>query len=275
MPEGDTIHRAARTLRLALVGTPVTRFWAHRPHLLQPTREGRTVESVAAHGKNLLIGFNDGRTLYTHMLMTGSWHVYRPDEPWRKSEGGTRLVIENENYVAVCFRAPVVELLTVPEMERHPVLTQLGPDFLAEEFDEDEAVRRYRDAGDEEAIGDLLLDQTRAAGIGNVYKSEMLFLMGIHPFTAQSQIPEERLRTLLRRTREMMRRNLTLPKRTTRSGPGSLLWVYERGGQQCFRCRTRIDRVTQGEYSRSTYFCASCQPANASSTATQPTRSGI
>ena len=299
MPEGDTIHRSAHHLSLALVGRPVLRYWARRPELLRFRRDRRVVVAVEARGKNLLIHFDDDVALYSHMKMSGSWHIYRPGERWQLPEHLSRVVLENERFVAVCFSAPDIELLTADEVKRHPVLVALGPDLLGPTFDMEEAIARLRaatsrslvgdrddgaddasdhasdeaarngsDVGPSEAshdgrrdrsIGEALLDQRVVSGIGNVWKSEMLFLSAIDPFLPVSGIPDDSLRKLLRDTRVLMRKNLETAVRTTRFGPGGTLWVYERAGEPCYRCRTRIERERQGRPGRSTYYCVRCQ----------------
>ena len=258
MPEGDTIHRAARHLSAALLDQAVTRFWAYRPQLLAPRREGHVVTAVEARGKNLLMHFSDQRALYTHMKMTGSWHVYRPGEPWRKPEPYARVVLETAPYVAVCFSAPTIELLTEPEVTRHPTLSTLGPDLLAADLDVQEILRRFGRVG-EVPLGEAVMDQRILAGIGNVYKSEMLFLGKLSPFAPVSAIPPERLERLVHDTRRMMTANLDTWRRTTRRSPGSRVWVYERRGQPCFQCRSRIQMQRQGTQGRSTYYCPKCQ----------------
>ncbi|CAN0541739.1 unnamed protein product, partial [Laminaria digitata] len=138
VPEGDTIHRAAGRLDKALTGQLVTRYWAYQPQLLQPDRSGHVVREVQARGKNLLIHFDDHRTLYSHMRMTGSWAVYALDERWKRPQAQARVIIETDAHVAVCFAAPVIELLSAPQLLRHPTLANLGPDLLAQTLDEGE-----------------------------------------------------------------------------------------------------------------------------------------
>lgn len=258
MPEGDTIHRAARLLGGALTGQVILRYWAYRPQLLAPRRDGHTVIQVEARGKNLLIHFDDQRALYSHMKMTGAWHVYAPGEAWRRPEAHARVIIEVEARVAVCFNAPTLELLTPPELLRHPTLANLGPDLLADPVDVAGMLARLA-LHPERPLGDAVMDQTILAGIGNVYKSEMLFLARLSPFTPVGAVPQEKLQQLIEATAAMMRRNLGPGHRTTRTSPGSAVWVYERSGQPCLRCRTRIQMRRQGELGRSTYFCPRCQ----------------
>ncbi|HZB71948.1 MAG TPA: DNA-formamidopyrimidine glycosylase family protein, partial [Acidimicrobiales bacterium] len=185
MPEGDTIHRTARTLHAALAGRRVVRFEAPRLRV-RPFPDGTVVEGVEARGKHCLVRFDDGRVLHTHMRMTGSWHLYRPGERWRKSPGAARVVLEvaptgdRDGWVAVCFAAPVVELV---DEAAGPVAAHLGPDLCRVDADLDEAARRLGALPAATELGDALLDQRVAAGIGNVYKSEACFAAALDPFT--------------------------------------------------------------------------------------------
>lgn len=258
MPEGDTIHRAAGRLDAALTGQRITRYWAYRPQLLHPDRSDRLVRQVEARGKNLLIHFDDQRALYSHMRMTGSWAVYQAQERWTRPQAQARVVIETATHAAVCFAAPVIELLSAPEILRHPTLSTLGPDLLAETLDEDEILRRLATVG-EQPIGEAIMNQRLMAGIGNVYKSEMLFLGQIDPFDRVDAIPQQALRKLLSRTRESMQYNLHTRRRTTRKSPGPDLWVYERARRPCLRCRRSVQMKRQGPHNRSTYYCPRCQ----------------
>jgi endonuclease-8 len=262
MPEGDTILRAARTMHRALAGRRVV---AARAPMLPRAGEalaGRTVAGVSARGKNLLVHFDDGGTLRTHMRMTGSWHLYRPGERWRKPGAQARVVLETEAWVAVCFAAPVVELLRAGEAERHEALGALGPDILAETFDYAEAVRRLRALG-ETPLGEAVLAQRAVAGIGNIYKSETLFLTREDPFAPVGALDEKRLARILQRARELMRAALGPAPRSTRPtlsrSSGERTWVYRREGRPCRRCGTEIRMRRQGVDRRSTYYCPKCQ----------------
>src|SRR5262245_61204617 len=161
MPEGDTILRTARTLHRALAGKMVTRFETVLPRLERVPLKGRRIERVAAVGKHLVIHFEGGVRLHTHMRMNGSWHVYRVGQRWRRPRGDMRLLIETEDYVAVGFNVPVAEFADAP-----PV----GPDLLSDDFDVAETLRRMREHPDEEIAG-VLLNQRVMAGIGNIWKS--------------------------------------------------------------------------------------------------------
>jgi endonuclease-8 len=223
---------------------------------------GATVASVESRGKHLLIGFDNGLTLRTHMRMTGSWHRYRPGERWRLPAQSATVVIETPEAVAVCFNAPVAELLTGTELARHARLNALGPDLLSKDFEPDVAVAQLRDRPDAE-VANALLDQEAMAGIGNVYKSEVLFLERTNPWTDVSALSDERLGAIVATARRLMRANLRGGARVTtgRRQPGAGLWVYGRAGRPCRRCATLIRAARQGELARTTYWCPRCQPA--------------
>src|SRR4051795_5041114 len=179
MPEGDTLFRTAAGLRPYLVGRSVERARAQGPGPVPQVARliGHRVDAVESQGKNLLIRFDGGLELRTHLRMNGSWHRYRPGERWRRPPGRARLVLEVPGAVAVCFDAPVVELLEERAEPLHAPLAGLGPDILAPDFDADEAIRRLRDPGRaDRSIAEALLDQRALAGIGNIYKNESLFI---------------------------------------------------------------------------------------------------
>ena len=266
MPERDTIARTAAVLREALVGRRVTAARAQpRPGIPRVPRMeqviGTRVERVESRGKHLLIGFDNGMTLRTHLRMTGSWHRYRPDEPWRRPEREATVILETPEATAVCFNAPTAELLTPTELTRHFRLNALGPDLLATDFEPDVAVARLR-ARPAAEIANALLDQEALAGIGNVYKSEVLFLERTNPWTDVSALPDERLHAIVATVRRLMRANLRGGTRVTtgRRQPGAGLWVYGRAGRPCRRCGTLIRAARQGELARTTYWCPRCQP---------------
>src|ERR1700737_2394985 len=167
LPEGDTIWRTANALRPRLVGKPLLKV---RPEAFRKL-EGATVTAVDTNGKHLLIHFESGLVLHSHMRMTGAWHLYRPGEAWRKPEGLAKIVLNTQDTVAVLFSAPVVELVREKEAVRD--LAHLAPDLLATELDLDEVLRRAR-TSDRRTLGELLLDQRVAAGIGNIYRCESL-----------------------------------------------------------------------------------------------------
>src|ERR671924_1045815 len=178
MPEGDTLFRTAAGLRPYLVGRDILAARAQGPGPVPQIQRvvGRRVDAVEAQGKNLLIRFDGGLELRTHLRMNGSWHRYRPGERWRRPASRARLVLEVPGAVAVCFDAPVVELFEERAERLHPTLASLGPDLLAPSFDAAEAVRRLRNpARAEVAIAEALVDQRALAGIGNIWKNETLW----------------------------------------------------------------------------------------------------
>jgi endonuclease VIII len=269
VPEGDTIFRTARALHRALAGRTVVRFEARRLRF-RDFRPDARVASVEARGKHCLVHFDDGRTLHTHLRMTGSWHLYRPGERWRKHPGSARAVIEvaaaeresaapgGAGWVAVCFAAPIVELVEAADA---PPVDHLGPDLCRPDADLDEALRRMaRFSPAERPVGDALLDQRVAAGIGNVYKSEACFACGIHPFTPVGRLDEDARRDLLATAAAQLLANLDRADRTTLPGGG--LAVYGRRGEPCRRCGTPIDWRPQGDQRRGTYWCPRCQPSD-------------
>jgi endonuclease-8 len=243
VPEGDTILRTAQALDQALAGRVLVRFEAPRL-LFRPFPEGTSVDGVEAVGKHCLVHFDDGRTLHTHLRMTGSWHLYRPGERWQRAAASMRAVIEVPDRIAVCFAAPLVELTTAP-----PV-AHLGPDLCRPGPDLDEAVRRMGQlAPPDGTIGEALLDQRVAAGIGNIWKSESCFACGIDPFTPLELVDDGDRRRLLGMASRQLR------------GERGPLAVYGRRDAPCRRCGTPIRWAPQGAHRRGTYWCPACQPA--------------
>ena len=257
MPEGDTIFRTADTLRRVLEGHEVTRFEAPRLARHRPL-VGAVVTAVEARGKHLFVRFDNGLSLHTHMRMTGSWHVYRPDERWRKPPWYARVVIGVHDAVAVCFSAPVVELLDARAEAEHAGLASLGPDLCRADVDLDEAAARFGLLDPETEIGVALLDQRVAAGIGNIYKSETLFVCGIDPFTAVRVIDEPTRRRIFAAASRLLRENSVGSPVRTFDGPRA---VYGRARRPCRRCGTPVRSRAQGEDNRTTYWCPTCQPA--------------
>jgi endonuclease-8 len=272
VPEGDTLFRTAVGLRPYLVGKVVTAARANGPGAVPQVHRliGREITAVDALGKNLLIRFEGGLEIRTHLRMNGSWHRYRPGERWRRPPARARLVIEVPGAVAVCFDAPVVELLEQRAEALHPALAALGPDLLAPTFDAEEAVRRLRGSARVDAsIAQSLLDQRALAGIGNVYKSEILWIERVSPFTATADVSDGALARLVATARRLLLANIATthgPERTTTTGdrgaPGAL-YVYGRAGRPCRRCRTPITRASQGtDLPRLTYWGPACQPGD-------------
>jgi endonuclease-8 len=287
MPEGDHIFRTARTLNRALAGHEVVRFESVLPALTRIHEDtpitGRTIENVSAAGKHLLMRFSPldvargdheplewsgGLVLRTHMRMNGSWHIYRPGETWQRPRRDMRVIVATKGFEAIGFNVPVAEFLKPAEMARHDDLRLMGPDLLGERFDEDEAVRRFRERGTLE-IADAILNQRIAAGAGNVYKSEVLFLCGVDPFAPIHSVSDDKLREILATARKHLKANVVDPMggittyRGYRRGPGrdgsERRYVYGRARKPCRNCGTLIRVKAQGPHARLTYWCPKCQ----------------
>src|SRR2546423_7317649 len=237
MPEGDTIFRTAAVLRSALEGKLVL---GAQPEGLKGLT-GRTVSAIEPVGKHLVIRFDNGLALHTHMRMRGVWHVYRPGERWRRPAWQLKASLETADSVAVCFSAPIVELVRdVASRVGH-----LGPDIVAEEWSPSVAVVRARQLN-EMAIGDVLLDQRVVAGIGNVYRCESLWSRRINPWKPARDLDDETLQELFETARAAMRANLAggVPRRFPGYGHGA---VHGRRGRPCPRCGTPIRVRAMGE----------------------------
>ena len=276
MPEGDTLARIAIALRPYLAGRVVTGARARLPGPQVSRIVGQKIDAVDAAGKNLLIKFDGGLELRTHLGLHGSWHRYRPGETWRRPPSRAALVIEVPGAIAVCFDAPVVELFERRAEVVHPTISMLGPDLVAPEFDLAEAVRRLRDPSRAEtAIGEAVLDQRALAGIGNVFKSEVLFMERVDPFATVGILDEPTVERIVSTARELLKdnarpeaaagRTTTIDLKTGARLAPSRLWVYDRAGRPCHRCGALILAGPQGsELPRTTYWCPSCQaPAGA------------
>jgi endonuclease-8 len=273
VPEGDTIFRAARTLNRALAGDVVTRFESVFPALTRIDDDhplaNRTIESVSASGKHLLMQFSGDLVLRTHMRMNGSWHIYRPGERWQRPRRDMRVLVATTRFEAVGFNIPVAEFLDARAMGRQEDLRKMGPDLLGTEFDETEALKRFRERG-ASSIADALINQRVIAGAGNVYKSETLFLCRIDPFASVSDLTDAQLREVFATARKLLTVNVTDPRggivtyrgyrRTTRrANPAEGLYVYGRARKPCRRCGSPIRVRAHGPNARLTYWCPKCQ----------------
>jgi endonuclease-8 len=229
------------------------------------------VELVESRGKWLLIRFSGGGTLATHLLMSGSWHIYRHGERWQQPRINMRIVLENSEYVTVGFRVPVAKMLKPNELARALRIPPTTIDVLSDAFDAAEVLTRLLAHGDEE-IGDVLLHQEVMAGVGNVFKSEICFVTATHPFSKVSDLHVERVTALIAAARRLVKANVledfgdaivTYGGRKRRitheSDPSASLWVYGRGGEPCRRCGERIRRRIQGPDARVTFWCQQCQ----------------
>src|SRR6201996_2116678 len=275
VPEGDTIYRAARALGHVLEGKVVTRFETALAPLASVDDNtpvaNRTVEKVESRGKCLLIHFSDDLILVTHMLMSGSWHIYRAGERWRRGRREMRAVIATAEFEAVAFNVPIAKFYTASTLARNSAIPKLGPDLLDAAFAADEAKKRLLARGKEE-IANVLLNQRVMAGLGNVYKSEVLFACGVHPFRLVNTLTGPEVECILDRAQRFLEANAkhgadggmvtyTGQRRTTRADdPGARLWVYRRQAKECRRCGAAIQMRRQGTGARSTYWCPVCQP---------------
>lgn len=262
MPEGDSIHRLAARLRPRLVGERVRAFDAHDiADAVADTVVGRTVVAVEARGKNLLVRFDDGRALHVHLRMLGRVGFERPRSAyWRPRRTPHQLRLDVGGAVVVGDRIPVLRLLRAGAEQRAPDLRGLGPDLIATEVDEDECVTRLRALG-RRPIGEALLVQRVLAGIGNIYKSETLFLEKVDPTAPVAALDEATLRALVKRGSALLKANLGDGPRITRNAlVGPKFWVYGRRGRACLRCAGTVEMIRQGAPpGRSTYHCRGCQ----------------
>lgn len=266
MPEGDTIYKIAAALRPHLQGRAIVRARGapRGPRLDGLT--GSTLTDIQPVGKHLIMRFSNGLALHTHLRMTGSWHRYAPGVPWRKPSHRAVVVLETGESVVVCFSAPVVELLEDRAIGHRRDLASLGPDILAASFDRAEALRRLRSSARVElTLGEALLDQQALAGIGNEYKSEILFIERLDPWLTMGAVDDAALERVLATAERLLRFNVEPGRvgrvttgRNTAAG-GSRVWVYGRAGRPCFRCGARIQRRIAGEQARVTFWCPRCQ----------------
>jgi len=254
VPEGDTLVRTADRLRPNLIGRTVTAASTRAPGPQAGRLVGATVTSVEAQGKNLLIRFDNGLEVRTHLRMHGSWHRYRPGERWRIPLARARLVIEVPGSVAVCFDAPTVELFEQRAEGLHPALGRLGPDLLKDPSDEAEALRRLRDPSRaDRSIAEALLDQRALAGIGNEVKNEVLWQARMSPWSLVRNLDDAALNELVHLARDVLREGATTGRRPRH--------VYRRASRPCPRCGAIIRVEHHGrDLPRLTFWCPSCQP---------------
>ena len=257
MPEGDTIHHAAHRIRPVLAGrvpdeiaTPQPRHAADRwPERLA----GRAVTAVEAHGKHLFLRFEGDLTLHSHLRMTGAWGVYRRGQRWSRGPRRAWLVIRAQGSEIVEFDGPLLELLTETRTRFDRRLAQLGPDILAAEFDAGRFLQRLREDDPTRPIGDALLDQRTIAGIGNLWKAEACHAAAIDPWRPSAMVSDAEALAITGAGRELMAQSA---RDGYRARPGA---VYNRAGQLCRRCGSRIRAAGQGDDNRTTYWCPGCQ----------------
>jgi len=276
MPEGDTIFRTARALSRALLDKPVTVFRSTYPLLTRFNDDtplaGQIINIIESRGKWLLINFSGGGTLATHMLMNGSWHIYRHGERWQQPRTNMRIVLENIDYIAVGFKVPVAKIMRSTEVERVLRIPPARIDVLRAEFDPEYVSQRIQ-AHAREEIADVLLHQEVMAGVGNEFKSEICFIAGVNPFARVADLSATTIAGIVALSRRLVQANILEDsadsivsyrgphRRTTRSiDPASRVWVYGRDGEPCRKCGAIIRRRLQGPDARITFWCQQCQP---------------
>jgi endonuclease VIII len=257
MPEGDTIHHAARILRSVLEGCVPDEIRTPQPrHAVDRWPErlaGRPVHAVDAYGKHLFLRFDGDLVVHSHLGMTGAWTVNRSGQRWRRSPSRAWLVLRAGVSEVVQFGGPTLELLTAQRARTDPRLANLGPDILAERFDAPAAIRRLRGSDATRPVGDALLDQRALAGIGNIWKSESCFAAGVDPWREIGAMSDGELLDLLAFARENM-------EESARDGFSARpRAVYRRAGEPCVRCSGPVRSRGQGDQNRTTYWCPVCQ----------------
>ncbi|MGW0568980.1 DNA-formamidopyrimidine glycosylase family protein [Streptomyces tauricus] len=260
MPEGDTVWQATRRLHNALAGHVLTVSDLRVPKYALTDLTGRTVLNVIPRGKHLLTRVEGGLTLHSHLRMDGAWKIYAPGERWRGGPAHQiRAILGTEDRTAVGYRLPVLELLHTADEDR--AVGHLGPDLLGPDWDPDKALANLLSDPDR-ALGEALLDQRNLAGIGNVFKSEICFLLRVTPWLAVGKLPTDYAAHLPTVSKKLLDFNRERPTRVTTGRSDQTLFVYGRAGRPCLRCGTRIRVANQGDGSRErpTYWCPSCQP---------------
>jgi len=259
MPEGDTIHRTAFNLRKVLDGEAIRSARGRHEIPDAESLAGTTVMGIEARGKHLMIHFDDDRVLHSHMGMTGSWHIYRLADEWQRPERQAAIVLKTGRWCVVCFNPKLIGLVTERTLLRDNHLQRLGPDLLGPPVDPRTIVARFR-TQDSVAIGEAVMNQTVVSGIGNVYKSEVLFLEAINPQIPVGRLSDQQILNIVDRAASLMRSNLGGQMRRTRfRESGARVWVYGRRNESCFTCGALIEMIRQGDLARSTYFCPECQ----------------
>ena len=265
MPEGDTVWLTAHRLNAALRGQELTVGDLRVPQLATTDLRGETVTEVVARGKHLLTRFASGHTLHSHLRMDGSWFLTKAGvRPTRSPEHMIRAQLGNANWLATGYR--VHDLRIVATDHEDDIVGHLGPDLLGPEWDPERAVANLA-AQPDIAIGETLLDQRLLAGIGNMYKCEVLFVERLDPWLPTGAVPD--LAKVVATAHRFLRANRDHPEQSTtgRAGRGQEHWVYGRSGAPCLRCRTPIRYAEQGEAprARATYWCPRCQPRSPAS----------
>lgn len=264
VPEGDTILWAATRMRPVLEGQVPEQITmpAPRPGALRglpecgrwPARlSGRRVEAIDTLGKNLLVRFEGGLVLRSHLRMTGAWAVYERGRRWGRAPSRAWMVIRHAGREVVQFDGPVLELMSAARARHHDQLARLGPDVLAASFDSERFIQRLRAGDPNRPIADALLDQRTIAGIGNIWKSEGCWEAQIDPWRPVREVSDRQALAIVEAVRPRMLRSGTLGPRYADEQ------VYRRARRPCMRCGEPIRVLVQGDGARVTYWCPACQ----------------
>lgn len=256
MPEGDTIRSAANRVGAALIDREIESIATPHPRFGRdgwPERlAGRRVRAVDAHGKHLMMRFEGGLTIHSHLRMTGAWGVYPRGKRWHRGPHRAWLVIRTAAHDVVEFDGPVLELMTDGRSRFDPRIAQLGPDVLADEFDEPGFVKRLRQDDPTRTLGDALLDQRIVAGLGNIWKAEGCFAAQIDPWRRIRDVSDDEALAVIRAVRPLMQESVA-------SGFPKTVQIYKRTERPCPRCGGRVRARGQGDDNRTTYWCPGCQ----------------
>lgn len=274
MPEGDTVWQTARRLHTALAGRTLTRTDFRVPKYATVDLTGRTVLDVTPRGKHLLTRIEGGLTVHSHLGMEGSWKVYADQQRWTGGPAHQIRVIlaatptsptltsttatPGPAHTAVGYRLPVLDLLRTTEEQL--AVGHLGPDLLGPDWDPARALTNLL-TDPARPLGEALLDQRNLAGIGNVYKSELCFLLRVTPWLPVGALPTDHTAQLPVLAKKLLEANRDRPVRSTTGRRGQDLFVYGRANRPCLRCGTPIRAADQGDGSRErpTYWCPNCQ----------------
>jgi endonuclease-8 len=270
MPEGDTIASAAKRIRAAVIGQPITAVEARHPRFAMDRWDqklaGRDIRAVDTHGKNLFLRFDGGLTIYSHLRMGGWWGVTRRGERWRRHPRRAWLVLSTPEHEVVQFDGPVLELMTDGRSRSDQRLASLGPDILADELDEQAFLRNLRSDDQTRPIGDSLLDQRNIAGLGTIWRSEGCFIAGLDPWRSTAGVSDDEALAVVRAARPLMQlsvenngRPVTWRPEVPARGRENRFWVYGRDGRPCRRCDTLVLLRGQGDDNRRTFWCPTCQ----------------
>jgi endonuclease VIII len=259
VPEGASIHHTAAAMRIALVDKKMVRFDA--PHLIgMVPKAGRTIVRVESGAKHLEVEWDDGIILHTHLRKSGFWDLYRTNDIWQRPHREMRALIQTTGWMAVCFNATTVETFREPGISRHPWFGRLGPDLCNVDADLDRCVELLLSYDDRRApISEVILDQRVFGGVGNVYRSEVLWACEVHPFAQVGDIGEVLARRIVNVAARLLRANLAQAEQIAMPGVPGGLGVYGRTGQGCFRCADTVRARQRDNHERILYWCPGCQ----------------